>query len=81
MKIRNITIFQAPNTPLLISVTFWLAARLSQGMLKEFFSLLFIGTMLWWSYLEITSGVNYFRRILGLVIAAVMLRSGYILLT
>ncbi len=80
MKIRDVTIYQKPNAPLLISATFWLVARFSQGTLKEYFSLLFIGTMLWWSYLEITSGVNYFRRILGVVIAVLMLRSGYIIL-
>ncbi len=77
MKIRNMTFFQKPNLPLLLAAALWLMARISHGTLKEYLSLLFIAVMLWWSYLEITSGVNIFRKLLGLVVGLMMISNAY----
>jgi hypothetical protein len=77
MKSANFVVFQKPNKPLLIAIVIWLSAKISQGTVREYLSILFIGVMLWWSYLEISSGVNFFRRLLGVVVGLMMLSSAY----
>ncbi|HEY9676723.1 MAG TPA: hypothetical protein V6C76_01880 [Drouetiella sp.] len=64
----NIVIGQAPNAPLLV----WCCASLirftaPQGALKDAARMVSFGSILYWSWLELVSGVNYFRRACGLV--------------
>jgi hypothetical protein len=69
----NIVLWQAPNVPL------WgwigcmvVSALVVSGHLKTGFELLGSALLFTWAYLEITSGVTYFRRLLGVAaIAAV----------
>ncbi len=70
-------VFQKPNLPLLIAIVLWLSAKISQGTTREYISVLFITVMLWWAYLEITSGVNLFRRVLGVVVGLMMISNAY----
>lgn len=67
----NVVIWQRPNIPL----WGWIVTRLSDRLVHDTHvsnGLHYLGvTLLFtWSYLELTSGVNYFRRTLGLVVLA-----------
>ena len=65
----KIVIAQMPNLPLLV----WLAATVLQfmlpsGQLQTTFSLVAFGALFTWAWQELFEGVNYFRRVLGLVV-------------
>ncbi len=65
----NVVIGQWPNVPLYG----WLAATvlsfaMQQTALKADFSALGTAFLFTWAYLELFQGVNYFRRLLGLVV-------------
>ena len=65
----NITIAQMPNPPLLV----WLAATLLQlvftgGKVHTGLDLVAFGSLFTWAWQELFQGVNYFRRVLGLVV-------------
>ena len=65
----QIVIWQPPNLPILI----WGSATLLKlvfqtGQVKLVLDLLAFSSLLYWSFLEITQGVNYFRRDLGVVV-------------
>ena len=76
----QIVIFQTPNLPLicwLLLTLFNLLWSNNQPKIHNFFNLLSFGFIFTWSWLEITSGVNYFRKALGLlvIIMAVVFKS------
>jgi hypothetical protein len=65
----RVVLFQWPNVPL----GSWLVLKLlsavtSSQPLKMDINLLSMAVLLIWAYQEITTGVNYFRRLLGLVV-------------
>jgi hypothetical protein len=65
----EIVIAQPPNLPILI----WVSATLLKlvfktGQVNIALDLLAFSSILYWSFLEITQGVNYFRRDLGVVV-------------
>ena len=65
----EIVIGQPPNLPILI----WVSATLLKlvfktGQVKIGLDLLAFSSLLYWSFLEITQGVNFFRRDLGVVV-------------
>lgn len=65
----NVAIWQAPNIPLYGWFMFKvLAVVVAAGRLHSGFNLLSTALLFTWAYLEITSGVNYFRRLLGLIV-------------
>ena len=68
----KLTIAQVPNLPIIMAIIFaalGLIPNLNSD-LQVLFSFLATSFLFVWSYLEITHGVNYFRRALG---TAVML--------
>ncbi len=72
----EIIIGQPPNLPILI----WLSATLlkfvvKNGQVKLGLDLLAFSSLLYWSFLEITQGVNYFRRDLGVVVLIALIIS------
>jgi hypothetical protein len=72
----EIVIGQPPNLPILI----WLSATLlkfavKNGQVKLGLDLLAFSSLLYWSFLEITQGVNYFRRDLGVVVLIALIIS------
>jgi hypothetical protein len=72
----QIVIWQPPNLPILI----WLSATLLKlvfqtGQVKLVLDLLAFSSLLYWSFLEITQGVNYFRRDLGIVVLIALIIS------
>ena len=65
----KIIIAQKPNAPLIIWFVFLLAEKLPVSVeLAEVFGLLSYSAIFAWAWLEITEGVNLFRRILGATI-------------
>jgi hypothetical protein len=63
----------APNVPLIIAVLASIASRFSQSFAQGTAQFVALGMWFTWSWLEISSGVNYFRRFLGLVVLAGLL--------
>ncbi|WP_310429068.1 hypothetical protein [Chamaesiphon sp. VAR_48_metabat_135_sub] len=70
----QIVIWQPPNLPILIWVSATLLKLVFQtGQVKLVLDLLAFSSLLYWSFLEITQGVNYFRRDLGVVVLPCLL--------
>jgi len=65
----NIVIAQMPNLPLLVGLTATLLQLvLPSGNLQTGIDLVAFGTLFTWAWQELFEGVNYFRRVLGLVV-------------
>jgi hypothetical protein len=83
----EIVIAQAPNIPILV----WISATLLKlvfktGQVKIALDILALGSLFYWSFLEITQGATYFRRDLGVIvlialIVSVIERFGQVLTT
>jgi hypothetical protein len=70
-KQGRIVIFQSPNSPLIGWFIFTILNLLwssHQPKAHYFFSMLGFGFIFTWAWLEITCGVNHFRRTFGLVV-------------
>jgi hypothetical protein len=72
----EIVIGQPPNLPIVI----WVSAMLLKlvfktGQIKLALDLLGFSSLLYWSFLEITQGVNYFRRDLGTIVLIALMIS------
>lgn len=72
----RVVIAQPPNGPLIGWLVLWPASALvalpSVHNFLAFFSAAFLFT---WAYLELTQGVNYFRRTLGAIVMIYMVVS------
>jgi len=64
----QIVIAQFPNWPLFLALGFYLLSQLSIPSLSVVGLWAYRITILYWAYLEITSGVNLWRRFLGLAV-------------
>ena len=73
-KDGKFTLFQAPNLPIILWAIFkafsYLPVSSNNKSGLEFISTSFLFV---WAYLELTSGVNYSRRILGAVVLFVLI--------
>ncbi|MCY7335764.1 MAG: hypothetical protein LH613_06060 [Chamaesiphon sp.] len=72
----EIVVAQAPNIPILV----WIAATLLKlvfktGQVKIALDVLAFGSLLYWSFLEITQGATYFRRDLGVIVLIALMIS------
>ena len=75
----RIVLWQWPNVPLLGWLVFkLLSIVVSSGSLKSGSAQLSTAFLFTWSYLEITRGVNYFRRILGVAVMVAIIMSFFI---
>lgn len=73
-KSGKIVIAQKPNLPLIV----WVIARLMlllpiPLLVNKLLSLIAFGSLFTWAWLEIFSGVNLFRRILGIIVMGLLL--------
>jgi hypothetical protein len=66
IEIRGVTVAQAPNPPLIVAGVGAVASRMTSGPAARASGILSNLGLLVWAYLEITDGVNLFRRALGL---------------
>ena len=70
----QIVIWQFPNIPLFNWMSFKLLSVLVQtDNLKHGFQNLSTAFLFIWAYMEIASGENYFRRVLGLVVMSFLI--------
>ena len=72
----TIVIWQTPNVPLIG----WAAARvatmlLHEGAVKTGFSYLATAFLFTWAYFEVRSGVNIFRKLLGIAVLILIIVS------
>ncbi len=68
-KKGRIVLWQNPNVPLLAwFISMLLTHVLPYGQLNFAASLVSFGALFTWAYLEITDGVDYFRRSVGVVV-------------
>lgn len=71
-----IVIIQKPNLPIIVWFLSFLASYLPlRDSLIAFFSLVSFGALFTWAWLEIFSGVNLFRRLLGISVITILLIS------
>jgi hypothetical protein len=59
------TIAQWPNPPLWVALAGALVGRLTDGRVHDVATAVFFMALTVWAYLEVTDGVNWFRRLLG----------------
>jgi len=75
-KNGKITIYQPPNVAEATWIISAILSRIvSQGKLHNLFSAITFGALVTWALMEVLSGVNYFRRALGLVVLLVLIYS------
>jgi len=72
-KNNQLVLAQKLNIPLALGLTCTLLAYLfSKGTIHSLFQTLAFGALFTWSYLEIRSGVNYFRQALGVLVFVII---------
>lgn len=59
------TLAQWPNPPLWVALAASLAGRLTDGRVHDVATAVFFMALTVWAYLEVSDGVNWFRRLLG----------------
>jgi hypothetical protein len=65
----KLSLIELPNIPLLLAALCWIASILmKQSSFHHLFSELQFGFLFVWSWLEITKGESYFRKVLGLTV-------------
>ena len=64
---------QAPNPPIVAAFSAWLISALSDGDISRVAGNASRFLLLYWAWLEITRGVNTWRRMLGVLVAALTL--------
>jgi hypothetical protein len=72
----EVVIYQSPNLPIII----WVSATLLKlvvktGQVKVALDILAFTSLLYWSFLEITQGADYFRRDLGVIVLISLITS------
>jgi hypothetical protein len=74
-KEGHIALWQRPNVPLVVWAVFALLAHLLPGQLQHLAQVVAFAALLLWSLLELFRGVNYARRLLGLVVFIMLMLS------
>ena len=64
----RIVLAQLPNLPIVGWALFAVASLVTSGAVREATGQVSTAFLFMWAYLEITAGVNYFRRILGVAV-------------
>jgi hypothetical protein len=67
-KSGKVVIAQWPNLPLWFALFFFILEKFSTGILEIIGASGLFASLVVWSYMEITSGVNGFRRFFGVVV-------------
>ena len=77
-KDGHIVIISWPNIPLIGWIVFKVIALVvTKGRIHTGSELLSMALLYTWAYMEIMSGVNYFRRLLGLIVLTMIVISYY----
>ena len=64
---RRYPLLQPPNPPLAVALAAWLVAALTSGDLHDYARAAFYVGLAAWAWLEAEDGVNWFRRVVGVV--------------
>lgn len=67
-KNGDIVVWQTPNIPLIGWAVLTILCLFTSGKLSDIFGWAGDASLVIWSVLEITKGVNYLRRVIGLVV-------------
>jgi hypothetical protein len=67
-KNGKITLAQAPNLPIIVWVTTLLLHKITTGTAADVMAAISFGAIFTWAWMELFSGANYLRRVLGLVV-------------
>ena len=68
-KHGEVVIGQKPNGPIVVwAVTFGISFLPLPEVVAQIIALISFGALFTWCWLELTSGVNYFRRLLGMIV-------------
>ena len=62
---RSFPIVQFPNPPLLVAFAGWGLAAVAHGTAHDVGRLAFVAGLGVWALMEVTAGVNWFRRLVG----------------
>ena len=62
-------IFQFPNWQAVAMLSGWLGSKIFSGFIGDLAEALFYAAGFIWAYEEIFNGVNWFRRLLGAIVA------------
>lgn len=72
----NIVIAQPPNLPLLVGITATILEFIvKSGNIHTGLDAIAFGSLFTWAWLELFEGVNYFRRVLGLLVLVGLIAS------
>ena len=75
-KNGRLTLWQSPNLPLVAWAVATLASKLVvHGKPHQTLELIAFGAIFTWAWLELFSGVNYFRRALGVIVFILSIHS------
>lgn len=64
---RGFVLAQVPNAPLWVAMAAWAVRALTSGRVDAYASAVFYVALAIWAHGEATDGVNWFRRLLGVV--------------
>ena len=67
-KNGKIVLGQKPNLPIIVWFTALLLTKITNSTLQDLFAIMSFGALFTWAWLELFQGVNYFRRVLGLLV-------------
>lgn len=72
----QIVVAQFPNIPIICFIVFYILSLVfKSNRPTHLFKALAIGSIFTWAWLELFYGVNYFRRLLGLVVLIITITS------
>lgn len=72
----RVVLFQAPNLPIIVwLVTLVLSKLFVSGSVHDMLRVISFGALFTWAWLELFSGSNYLRRVLGFVVLVVTIFS------
>jgi len=73
-KHGNVVIGQTPNLALTVAmISLLIGVFLDEGLVSEFIDVVTFGTFFTFAWLELFQGVNYFRRLYGFIVLAILL--------
>jgi hypothetical protein len=71
----NTVLGQKPNLPIIVGLSSSILSVFVEGKLLTLLEVVGFGALFTWAWLEIFSGVNYFRRFVGALVMAILIYS------
>jgi len=75
-KNGRITLWQSPNLPIIVwAVAVMVSKLVTNGKPHQVLELIAFGAIFTWAWLEVFTGVNYFRRSIGVIVLVLSIHS------